>query len=58
MGEAAPKLVQIPPGIWHGFQAMGETEALALHLNTEPFCFDAPDEERLPSHTELIPYRW
>jgi len=58
LGEAAPQLVQVPPGIWHGFQAMGATEALALHLNTEPFRFDAPDEERLPTHSDVVPYRW
>jgi dTDP-4-dehydrorhamnose 3,5-epimerase len=34
--EAAPALVQIPSGIWHGFQAIKD-EALLLHLNSESF---------------------
>lgn len=58
LGELAPKLVQIPPGIWHGFQALGEREAFALHLNSVPFQADAPDEERLPLDSDLIPYCW
>jgi dTDP-4-dehydrorhamnose 3,5-epimerase len=58
LGELAPKLVQIPPGIWHGFQAIGEREAFALHLNSVAFQADSPDEERLPFDTNLIPYQW
>src|SRR5512144_3023328 len=37
LGELAPRLVVIPPGVWHGFQAIGGNEAFALHLNTVPF---------------------
>jgi dTDP-4-dehydrorhamnose 3,5-epimerase len=58
LGELAPKLVQFPPGIWHGFQAIGDRETFAVHLNSIAFQFDAPDEERLPIDTDLIPYRW
>jgi dTDP-4-dehydrorhamnose 3,5-epimerase len=58
MGELAPKLVQIPPGIWHGFQAVGPDEAFLLHLNSEPYRADQPDEIRLPIDSEKIPYTW
>ncbi len=58
LGELAPKLVQIPPGIWHGFQTIGEREAFALHLNSVAFQADAPDEDRLPYDTNIIPYQW
>lgn len=58
MGELAPKLVQIPPGIWHGFQAVGPDEAFLLHLNSEPYRADQPDEIRLPIDSEQIPYSW
>lgn len=57
MGEHAPKLVLIPPGIWHGFKAV-EAAAFLLHLNSEAFDFDAPDEERLPPDDSSIPYSW
>jgi dTDP-4-dehydrorhamnose 3,5-epimerase-like enzyme len=53
-----PVLVQIPIGVWHGFRAEGDREALALHMNTVAFDFDAPDEDRLPSNADAIPYRW
>jgi dTDP-4-dehydrorhamnose 3,5-epimerase len=58
LADTAPRLVLIPPGIWHGFQAVGTTGAFLLHLNTEPYLFDAPDEERLESGDPSIPYSW
>ena len=58
LGELAPKLVQIEPEIWHGFQAIGEKEAFAIHLNSIAFKHDETDEERLPPDSELIPYQW
>lgn len=57
-GETAPKLIQFPPGIWHGFQNIGDKEAFLVHLNNQPFNFQNPDEERLPIETKVIPYTW
>ena len=56
--DAAPALIQIPPGVWHGFKTQGPEPAYLLHLNSVPFKFERPDEERLPSDTPSIPYRW
>lgn len=58
LGELAPKLVLIPPGVWHGFKAVGDASAFLLHINSEPFSFDAPDEERLDANDPRIPYTW
>ncbi len=58
LGELAPKLVLIPPGVWHGFQAVGESSALLLHLNSEPFHFETPDEERIDPDDPRVPYTW
>ena len=58
LSELAPKLVLIPPGIWHGFKAVGDTAALLLHINSEPFRFEAPDEERVDLDDPRIPYTW
>ena len=58
LGELAPRLVQIPPGIWHGFKAVGEGGAFLLHLNSEPIRLDAPDEDRRPPDDPYVPYRW
>jgi dTDP-4-dehydrorhamnose 3,5-epimerase len=56
--DTNPRLIQIPPGIWHGFQALGGQAALLLHLNSQPFIFDRPDEDRLPPDSDSIPYSW
>jgi len=58
MGELAPRLVVIPPGVWHGFQAVGESSAFFLHLNTEPFDANAPDEDRIDCNDPAIPFSW
>lgn len=58
LGELAPRLVLIPPLVWHGFKALGETSAFLLHLNDRPFEFAQPDEERLPADDSRIPYSW
>lgn len=58
MGELSPKLVQIPPGIWHGFQAIGSEETFILHLNSLAYDFVDTDEDRLPVSDPSIPYTW
>lgn len=58
IGELAPKLVQIPPGIWHGFQSIGTEETFLLHLNSAAFDFEDTDEDRLPADDRSIPYSW
>jgi dTDP-4-dehydrorhamnose 3,5-epimerase len=58
LGESNPLLVQIPPGVWHGFRANGVEPSLLLHLNTAPFDFANPDEDRLAADDSTIPYSW
>ncbi|MGH7857693.1 MAG: dTDP-4-dehydrorhamnose 3,5-epimerase family protein [Candidatus Binatia bacterium] len=58
LGELAPKLVLIPCGVWHGFQALGGRSAFLLHLNSEPFSADRPDEERRPLDHPGMPDVW
>lgn len=58
LGELAPRLVLIPPMVWHGFKALGERSAFLLHINDRPFDFGQPDEERLKADDARIPYSW
>ena len=58
LDEDNPVLVQIPPGIWHGFKALAAEPTLLLHLNTIPFDFANTDEDRLAPDDPSIPYRW
>lgn len=57
-GEFAPSLVVIPPGIYHGFKALGATETLLVNLPSEPYDALAPDEKRRPWDDPAIPWNW
>lgn len=56
--QERPMLVQIPPGVWHGFKAAGREPAYLLHLNSVAYKFEQTDEEQLPPDSPSIPYRW
>jgi len=58
IGVHNPMLVQIPPGVMHGFKCIGNSEAIVLNCPTEPYDHAEPDEFRLPAHTPEIPYDW
>jgi dTDP-4-dehydrorhamnose 3,5-epimerase len=56
--DQEPVLIQTPPGIWHGFKALGNEPAQLLHLNSTAFDFEHTDEDRLPPDSQTIPYKW
>jgi dTDP-4-dehydrorhamnose 3,5-epimerase len=58
LGELAPRLVRIPAGVWHGFKAVGPTEAFLLHLNSHAFDAAHPDEDRIDPGDPRIPFAW
>jgi len=58
IGEKNLMLLQIPPGIWHGFKVLGEEYALVVNIPTELYNYKEPDEHRLPPDTDRIPYDW
>lgn len=49
-------LVQIPPGVWYGFQALGAGAALIANCPDLPH--DPAEIERLAPDSPEIPYRW
>ncbi|MHC4249473.1 MAG: polysaccharide biosynthesis C-terminal domain-containing protein [Planctomycetota bacterium] len=57
-GREAPVLIRIPPGIYHGFTAAGDREAVILNVPTEPYDRDEPDEFRLDPFENDIPFDW
>ena len=57
-GDRNPSLITIPPGIWHGFKAIGNKEIMVLNVPTEVFNYSEPDEYRLPFNSEKIGYNW
>jgi dTDP-4-dehydrorhamnose 3,5-epimerase len=58
IGDKNPMLICIPPGIYHGFKAMGGKTAYFLNIPTELYNYNEPDEYRLPPDTGKIPYKW
>jgi dTDP-4-dehydrorhamnose 3,5-epimerase len=58
IGVHNPLLIQIPPGVYHGFKCISEHEAIVINTVTEPYNHENPDEYRLPPHGGQIPYDW
>ena len=58
MGVRNPLLLQIPPGVYHGFKAISPGETIVLNLPTEVYRYDSPDECRVDPHDNDIPYSW
>jgi dTDP-4-dehydrorhamnose 3,5-epimerase len=53
-----PMVVQIPQGVYHGFKAVGEDEAVVINVVTRPYDHDDPDEYRVDAFDNDIPFDW
>ena len=58
IGVHNPLLLKIPPMVYHGFKAVGTTDAIILNVPTEPYKRNEPDEYRIDPHKNDIPYNW
>jgi dTDP-4-dehydrorhamnose 3,5-epimerase len=58
VGEKNPLLIQVPPGVYHGFKAVGKETAFFVSIPTLPYDYKNPDEYRLPPDSNEIPYDW
>lgn len=58
IGTNNPMLVQIPPHVWHGFKGLAHPESFVINISTEPYNRKHPDEYRVDSHENNIPYDW
>jgi dTDP-4-dehydrorhamnose 3,5-epimerase len=58
VGDARPAFVVIPPGVWHGLQNLGPSDALVVNYPTNAYDYEDPDHWRLPFDTDQIPYQW
>lgn len=51
-----PYLIKIPPGVYHGFRAVGDRKAMILnYANT---LYDPTDEYRIDPFDNHIPFDW
>lgn len=58
IGELNRTLVQIPPGVWHGWVCLGTELALVLNVPTEHYNYEEPDELRRPWDDPEIGFVW
>jgi dTDP-4-dehydrorhamnose 3,5-epimerase len=58
IGEKNPTLITVPPGVYHGFKAIGTETAFFISIPTHPYNYREPDEYRLPPDSRDIPYDW
>ncbi|MCP3682752.1 MAG: dTDP-4-dehydrorhamnose 3,5-epimerase [bacterium] len=53
-----PILVQIPNGVYHGFECASDDACIIVNTPTEFYNHNEPDEYRLPFDTKEIPFKW
>ena len=58
IGEFNRTLVQIPPGVWHGWVCLGSDISVVLNIPTEHYNYDEPDELRRPWDDPEIGFEW
>lgn len=58
MDLESPFLVQIPPGVYHGFKCISEEEAIVINTPTHVYNHANPDEYRIDPYENDIPYDW
>ena len=54
--HARPRLLTIPPGVFHGLQVLGGEPGEFVNYFDAAYAYDDPDDHRLPLGTPLIPY--
>ena len=56
--QSEPKLVKIPPLVYHGFTPLDDEEIWVVNTPTELYNYDEPDEHRLEWNDPEIGYNW
>jgi len=53
-----PMVVQIPPGVYHGFKCVSDAEAIVVNTVTKAYNHQSPDEYRVDPYDNNIDYDW
>ena len=53
-----PYVLQIPKGVMHGFETVGDEEAMVMNVPDQPYNHDEPDELRVDPFDNDIPLKW
>jgi dTDP-4-dehydrorhamnose 3,5-epimerase len=58
LGSERPALVVVPPGIWHGVQALGSVQAIVINAVDKPYSYEDPDHWRISPDSPEIPFKF
>jgi dTDP-4-dehydrorhamnose 3,5-epimerase len=58
VGEYNPMLIQIPPGVYHGWKCISEGESVVVNCPDGLYDYKNPDEHRAAFDDPKIPYNW
>ena len=58
LGDLNRVIVQVPPGIFHGFACLGDETAFVLNIPDRLYDYDKPDEIRRAFDDPEIPFSW
>lgn len=58
MAFKRPMLVSIPPKVCHAIQNITNQVSSLINIVDKAYDYENPDHWRLPSHSELIPYKF
>jgi len=53
-----PRLVSIPPNVYHGFKGAANEESIVINTPTEVYNRSNPDEYRIDADKNDIPFDW
>lgn len=56
IGAQRPKLVVVPPKVWHGVQNYGSETGVLLNAVDMAYQYDDPDHWRIPPDSKEIPF--
>ncbi len=57
-GVHNPVLIQIPPGVYHGFKGISTQESIVINIPDKTFDRSNPDEFRKDPYAPDIPFDW
>lgn len=58
LSRMRPTTLLIPPFVWHGIQNLEHHPSGFINCFDRAYCYENPDEWRLPEDTDAIPYRF
>jgi len=58
VGEFNPMMVVIPPGVYHGWKCISESESVVVNCPDQLYDYKNPDEHRAAHDDPEIGYNW